>query len=81
MSKFDLRFDGVAILCVALTAVLAAIFFQINHSQLVVLALGLIIGLALYWFSRRRAQRKQIDPDLLNLFEDWRPENGKLGRR
>jgi len=55
--------------------------FQLHHGQLVVLALGLIIGLALYWFSRRGAQRKQIDPDLLNLFEDWRPENGKLGRR
>jgi hypothetical protein len=70
MSRFDLR-SSVVILCVALTAVLTATFFQMRHSQIVLLALGLIIGLAIYWFSRHRAQRQQIDPDLLNLFENW----------
>ena len=83
MSKFDLRFNGVVILCVALIAVLTAIVFEMDHSQLVVLAPGLIIGLAIYWFSRHRAQRRKIDSDLLNLFKDWRRENDQsgLGRR
>ena len=60
MSKFDLRFNGVVILCAAFIAVLVAIFFQMDHRQLVGLALGVLgvlnIRSAIHWFSRLGAR-------------------------
>ena len=75
LSKFDLRFNGVVILCVAFIAVLAAIFFQMDHSQLVLLALGvlsvLIIGSAIQWIRTAAAIERLL---WRYCFDHYRPE-------